>query len=207
MCYPKGAHSLGHRWGQWVTFGAKFNFPLCYPKGAHSLGHRLGQWVTSGCKFNAILRRIRRRYSIMSYTHGNLWTRRSQWCTPIFVFVVFSSRISVFCKKCISLWKTSHRSAKIAPNAYPDTSTDASGRCLDISPSNLGRWGQKNVRNWLRSDEIHVFWARNRPLCTSIQNGGTKGSDFGHKNTFCFHPWPKAKQIYTHPWPKVWWGH
>ena len=79
----------------------------------------------------------------MSYTHGNLWTRRSQWCTPIFVFVVFSSRISVFCKKCISLWKTSHRSAKIAPNAYPDTSTDASGRCLDISPSNLGRWGQK----------------------------------------------------------------
>ena len=25
---------------------------MCYPKGAHSLGHRLGQWGTSGCKFN-----------------------------------------------------------------------------------------------------------------------------------------------------------
>jgi hypothetical protein len=25
-----------HSLGRWVTFGAKFNFPLCYPKGAHS---------------------------------------------------------------------------------------------------------------------------------------------------------------------------
>ena len=48
-----------------------------------------------------------------------------------------------FCISRISLWKTSHRSAKIAPNAYPDTSTEASGRCLDISPSNLGRSRQK----------------------------------------------------------------
>ena len=36
-----------------------------------------------------------------------------------------------------------YRSAKIAPNAYPDTSTEVSGRCLDISPSNLGRSGKK----------------------------------------------------------------
>ena len=43
MCYPKGAHSLGHRWGQFLTSGAKFNFRLCYRKGVHSLGHRWGQ--------------------------------------------------------------------------------------------------------------------------------------------------------------------
>ena len=64
----------------------------------------------------------------------------------MFVFFVFSGRISGFHKKRISrisLWKTSHRSAKIAPNAYPDTSTEASGCCLNISPSNIGRWGQK----------------------------------------------------------------
>ena len=41
-------------------------------------------------------------YLIMSYAHGNLRTQRSGWYTPIFVFLVFSSRISVFCKKCIS---------------------------------------------------------------------------------------------------------
>ena len=52
LCYPKGAHSLHHRWGQLPTSGCKFNFPLCYPKGAHSLHHRLGQFPTSGCKFN-----------------------------------------------------------------------------------------------------------------------------------------------------------
>ena len=52
LCHPKGAHSLGHRFGQLDTSGAKFNFPLWYSKGAHSLGHHLGQWGTSGAKFN-----------------------------------------------------------------------------------------------------------------------------------------------------------
>ena len=52
LCFPKGAHSLGHRWGQFPTSGAIFNFPLCYTKGAHSLGHRWGQLLTSGAKFN-----------------------------------------------------------------------------------------------------------------------------------------------------------
>ena len=35
-------------------------------------------------------------YTYMYYTHRNLWTQDSGWCTPIFVILVFSSRISVF---------------------------------------------------------------------------------------------------------------
>ena len=52
MCYPKGAHSWHHRWGQFATKKGYFNFSMCYPKGAHSLGHRLGQWVTKVGYFN-----------------------------------------------------------------------------------------------------------------------------------------------------------
>ena len=43
MCYPKGAHSLGHRWLQLPIFWA---FSMCFPKGAHSLGHRWLQLLT-----------------------------------------------------------------------------------------------------------------------------------------------------------------
>ena len=43
-------------------------------------------------------------YPIMSYTHGNLWTQRLRWCTPIFVFLIILSHCSVFCKHCISPW-------------------------------------------------------------------------------------------------------
>ena len=106
------------------------------------------------------------RYPIVSYTNGKLWARRSPWCTPLLVFLAFSNRISVFRKKCISrisLWKMGRQSAKKAPNACPDTSTEASGRCLNIFPLNPGRSAQKNVRNWLRSEKIRVFWAQNWP--------------------------------------------
>ena len=37
-------------------------------------------------------------FPIMSYTHGNLWKQSLRWCTQIFGILVFSSRISVFCK-------------------------------------------------------------------------------------------------------------
>ena len=106
------------------------------------------------------------RYPIVSYTNGKLWARRSPWWTPLLVFLAFSNRISVFRKKCIScisLWKMGRQSAKKAPNACPDTSTEASRRCLDIFPLNPGRSAQKNVRNWLRSEKIRVFWAQNWP--------------------------------------------
>ena len=86
------------------------------------------------------------RYPIVSYTNGKLWARRSPWCTPLLVFLAFSNRISVFRKKCIScisLWKMGRQSAKKAPNACPDTSTEASGRCLNIFPLNPGRSAQK----------------------------------------------------------------
>ena len=86
------------------------------------------------------------RYPIVSYTNGKLWARRSPWWTPLLVFLAFSNRISVFRKKCISrisLWKMGRQSAKKAPNACPDTSTEASGRCLNIFPLNP-------ARNWPR---------------------------------------------------------
>lgn len=118
------------------------------------------------------------RYPIVSYTNGKLWARPSPWCTPLLVFLAFSNRISVFRKKCIfriSLWKMGRQSAKKAPNACPDTSTEASGRCLDIFPLNPGRSAQKNVRNWLRSEKIRVFRAQNWPrrppksfLCNTV---------------------------------------
>ena len=100
------------------------------------------------------------RYPIVSYTNGKLWARPSPWCTPLLVFLAFSNRISVFRKKCISrisLWKMGRQSAKKASKTCPDTSTEASGRCLDIFPLNPGRSAQKNVRNWLRSEKYVYF--------------------------------------------------
>ena len=41
-----------------------------------------------------------------------------------------------------TLWKMCRQLAKIAPNAYPDTSM------------NPGQLAQKDVQNWLRSDKI-----------------------------------------------------
>jgi len=127
------------------------------------------------------------RYPIVSYTNGKLWARRSPWWTPLLVFLAFSNRISVFCKKCIScisLWKMGRQSAKKAPNACPDTSTEASGQCLDIFPLNPGRSAQKNVQNWLRSEKICVFWAQNwprRPPKSFLFNTvNTKKLPYGH---------------------------
>ena len=93
------------------------------------------------------------RYPIMSYTHGNLWTQRSRCMVhPIFCFSAFREK----CISRISFWKTSRRSAKIEPNAYPDI--NGSGRTLlQHFTIESGSVGPKNVRNWLRRDKIHLF--------------------------------------------------
>ena len=40
----------------------------------------------------------------LSYTYGKFWAWRSQWCTPFFMFFVFSHCIFVFRKKYIFLF-------------------------------------------------------------------------------------------------------
>ena len=39
---PQGGSFVGSPLGHWTTKVCYHNFSLCYPKGAHSLGHRLG---------------------------------------------------------------------------------------------------------------------------------------------------------------------
>ena len=121
LCYPKGAHSWHHRWGHPPTKVGNFKFSMCYPKGVHSLGHRLGQFPPNRATcWQDIAQGWTTATPIMSYTHENLWTQHLRWCTPIFVFIVFSSQNST---KCISR----HGSVRMLPQH---------------SSSNLGRSGQ-----------------------------------------------------------------
>ena len=100
---PQGSSFVGSPFGAITHFWLQIKFSIMLPQGGSFVTPPLGAISPkSHHSSTQYCAGLDDRYPIMSYTHGNLWTRRSRWCTPVFVFFVFSSHISVFRKKCIS---------------------------------------------------------------------------------------------------------
>ena len=109
------------------------------------------------------------------HTLSEISGRDDRVAHPVLVFLVFSNRISVFCKTCISCIFFLENGPPIGQKSIECISRHSKGSVRTLPQhfcNESGSVGSKNVQNWLRSDIIDVLWApkldSTRLLCNAV---------------------------------------